>query len=300
MRRPNKDIKLITYDDLLGNEVGSEAKNQIVRVPLKLMHPFSEHPFRVQQDSKMAETVESIKKYGVLEPGLVRPHKEIKGEYEIISGHRRHCASGLAGEEDMPVIIKDVSDDMATVIMVDSNIQREDLLPSEKAKAYRMKYDALKRIGADDGVRNDMVLAKEAGESRNTIQRYIRLTFLTEKLLQMVDDGRLPKNTAVEISFLNETEQEQLEKIIIRNNTIPSGVQAKELHELSKLGALTWEKMNNLLLGIEGSEKKDAHKFSLKDKEIRRYFPKEYTVEQMEATIIMLLKEWNMSNNHTL
>ncbi len=294
-------IQMTSLDELLGAttmpDKAQEIGAKVVRIPLKLMHAYARHPFRVLQDAKMAETVESVKRYGVLLPGILRPHKEIEGEYEIIAGHRRHCASELAGLEDMPVIIMDLSDDEAEVIMVDSNIQREDLLPSEKAKAYRMKYDALKRMGAEEGIRNDQILAKQAGESRNTIQRYIRLTYLIEELLQMVDEGKMPRNTAVDISYLRKNEQRKLLTIIMQHKCIPSGKQASKMKELSKLGELSTEQIQQMLLG---NALEDVYKFSLKDKEIRKYFPEEYTAKQMEETIIMLLEEWKETNNHKL
>lgn len=289
-------VKPVSLDELLG---GASVKTQtvesedgkVVSIPLKLMHPFESHPqghpFRVLQDARMAETVESIKTYGVLQPGIIRKHKKYPGEYEIISGHRRHLGCQLAGLSEMPVIIKDLTDEEAIVIMVDSNLQREDLLPSEKAWAYRMKYDALKDQGNIIGGRSDTLLAKEANESRNTIQRYIRLTYLIPELLQMVDDNKLPKITAADISFLKEEEQEQLLEIMHAQSVVPSGMQAEQLKELSKAGKLKPSTILRIMI-----KKENPDKFTLKSKEIRKFFPETYTGKEIEETIFMLLQEW--------
>ncbi len=297
-------IHMTSLDELLGvTEVSvgnavveSVGEDKVVQLPLNLLHEFSGHPFRVLEDVKMAETVESISKFGVLVPGIARPHKEFSGEYEIIAGHRRCHASQLAGLSDMPFIVKDLSDEEATVIMVDSNIQREDLLPSEKAKAYSMKYEALKKLGnsAIKG-RNDARLAKEAGESRNTIQRYIRLTFLHSDLLKMVDEGRLPKNTAADISYLRMSEQKRLIQIMLEQKYTPSGEQAAKLKEYSKNGTL-----NETVMRMMAERKEDAGKVSLKGKEIRKYFPATYTRKQIEEVIYTLLKEWQEKEKNTL
>ncbi|MBD5536788.1 MAG: ParB/RepB/Spo0J family partition protein [Lachnospiraceae bacterium] len=294
-------IKMTSLDDLLGvtsavsstAPISSASENKVVSLPLELLHEFANHPFRVLDDEKMAETVDSIREHGILMPGIVRP--DGAGGYEIIAGHRRHHAAGLAGLTEMPVIVKDLSDEEATVIMVDSNIQREDLLPSERAKAYRMKYDALKQMGAGTGARNDEILAKQSGESRNTIQRYIRLTYLTPDLLQMVDAGRLPKNTASELSYLKAKEQEQLFAVIEALSCIPSGEQAQRLKEYSKNKTLSPEVMELLL-----ERRADEAKVSLKQKDIRKYFPESYTGEQIEKIIYRLLQEWQEKEGNTL
>ncbi|MGN1205161.1 MAG: ParB/RepB/Spo0J family partition protein [Lachnospiraceae bacterium] len=292
MNNSASKIKLTSIDDLLGvTEPHRAVENGIVRLPLEKMHEFKAHPFRVIDDEKMAETVASIRQHGVLVPGIVREDKDNPGTYEIIAGHRRHHASGLAGLPDMPVIIKNMTDDEATVVMVDSNIQREDLLPSERAKAYRMKYDALKRIGTSDGIRSDEKLAQQAGESRNTIQRYIRLTYLDPELLQLVDDKKLPVTTAVEISYLLEKEQQILLGIMKDQKVIPSGDQAVKLKEYSKAGKLTDTVIQILL------EKEEMYsKVSLKEKDIRKYFPKTYTGEEITEVIYKLLDEWSKSH----
>lgn len=292
-----KKIKLESLDDLLGvntmapeNEIESVGANKVVRLPLSLMHEFSGHPFRVIDDAKMAETVESILKYGVLVPGIARVSKNYPGEYEIISGHRRHHASGLAGLMDMPFIVQNLSDDEATVIMVDSNIQREDLLPSERAKAYRMKYEAMKRLGTSEGKRNDEILAKESGESRNTIQRYIRLTYLLPEMLQLIDEKKLPQITGSDLSYLKLSEQKRLLLVMQEINCIPSGEQALKLKEYSKRGELTDAVMQLVL-----EKKEDPEKVKLKTKKLRSYFPESYTGKQIEDVIYKLLDEWKQA-----
>lgn len=296
-------IIMTSLDELLGAgtspvtvPVESVGEDKVVRLPLSVMHEFKGHPFRVLDDAKMAETVESIEKYGVLMPGIVRPDADAPGTYEIVAGHRRRRASQLAGLSDMPVIVKNLSDDEATVIMVDSNIQREDLLPSERAWAYRMKYEALKRMGvSESGTRNDMVLADEFGKSRNTIQRYIRLTYLVPELLQMVDESFLPQNTATDLSFLKEKEQRMLLHIMQSKKRVPSGTQAKQLKDYSKTGELTAVVMQLLM-----EQKEDLGKVSLKGREIRKFFPETYTGKQIEEIIYKLLEEWQKQEGNTL
>ncbi len=287
-------IKLTSLDELLGNgegeQRGQDSGERIVRLPLDQMHDFRGHPFRVCDDARMAETVESIREHGVLMPGIVRPDRG--GGYELIAGHRRRHASRLAGLSDMPVIIKELTDDESTVLMVDSNIQREDLLPSERARAYRMKYDALKRMGVAAGSRSDEVLAKEAGESRNTIQRYIRLTYLEEGLLKLVDENRLPKVTAAELSYLKKTEQRYLLMIMERYRVTPSGSQAARMKQLSREGGLDRFAMESLLV------QEDESRVSLRAGRIRDYFPREYTGKQIEETVYMLLEAWKSENAH--
>lgn len=291
-------ILMPSVDELLG--IGTTVPTQsdtdkVVEIEISKMHDFNGHPFRVLEDAKMAETVESIKTYGVLMPGIVRPLPARPGEYEIVAGHRRRHASELAGRTEMPVIIRELTDDEATVIMVDSNIQREDLLPSEKAYAYRMKYDALKRMGKETEMpeestsgRNDQKLAEQTGESRNTIQRYIRLTCLIPELLQMVDEKKLPKNTAAELSYLTEGEQKELLAIISERKLIPSGSQAAQLKEYSRQKNLTVTVMQLVLQSPEAG----SGNISLKGKRIRQYFPENYTGKQMEEIIYKLLQEW--------
>lgn len=287
-------MRMPSLDELWG--IGSSVDkpilpdfDKIVKIPLEQMHDFKGHPFNVNDDVKMAETVESVKIHGVLVPGIVRP--DPAGGYETVSGHRRRRASALAGLKEMPVIIKNLSDDEATVIMVDSNIQREDLLPSEKAWAYRMKYEALKRMGKENpgGGRNDTILASQSGESRNTIQRYIRLTYLNPELLAKVDLGKLGRNVAADfLSYLTEQEQEWLLFIIENEGKVPGGEQGIKLKELSRREELTEEGMRRILAGEEPVKKK----VSFSAKMLKQYFPPEYTAEQMEEVICELLQEW--------
>lgn len=301
-------VHLASLEDLLGGssvpkasvarEQGA-AEGKVVRLPLKILHTFHSHPhghpFRVMDDVRMAETVESVLKNGVLEPGIVRPDKVYPGEYELISGHRRRRASELAELSDMPVIIKDLSDQEATVIMTDANLQREDILPSELAWAYRMKYEALKKMGAEEGTRSDAVLAKEAGISRATIQRYIRLTYLLPELLQMVDDGKLSKNPAADLSYLSVEEQESLLALMAELKVVPDGNQSEKLHQFSKDGKISVSVMKYVL-----EKQPDAAKVSLPSKQIRRYFPESYTGEQIQEIIFTLLQEWQQRQANTV
>lgn len=291
-KKSAEKIKLLSLDELFGGDETAVSastyiipKDQVVRVPLKLMHEFNGHPFRVVVDAKMAETVESVKQHGVLEPGILR--EDGAGGYEIIAGHRRKLASELAGYEDMPVIIRDLSDDEATVIMVDSNIHREDILPSELAKAYRMKYEALKRMNREESGRSDTALAKESGKSRNTIQRYIRLTYLCPALLQLVDEDKLPLVTASDLSYLKDEAQLFLLEIMEMQNCIPTGKQAIQLKEMSRTGKLTHGAMLQVF-----KKQEDDKKVSLKSARVRTYFPENYSAQQIEDIIYGLLEEW--------
>lgn len=302
-------VRMASLEDLLGigqpsMERGGRTaavpeQGQITEVPLEKLHTFHSHiqghPFRVLDDSKMAETVESVKTYGVLVPGIVRPDREYPGEYELISGHRRCRASMLAGLSDMPVIIREMSDAEATVIMVDANIQREDLLASERAWAYRMRYEAMKELGVtESGLRNDQQLARELGESRNTIQRYIRLTYLVPELLAMVDADRLSKLAAVELSYLREEEQEELPEVMEELCVIPSLEQAKRLKELSReCDFFGTDVMRTVFTGRE-----ERFKIALPAKKIRSFFPESYTGEQIREIIYRLLEEWQTEAGH--
>lgn len=300
-------VRMETLDSLLGG--GSvipmpqcrASEEQLVRLPLDRLRAYHSHrlghPFRVLDDAKMAETVESVEKHGVLVPGIARPDREHPGDYEIIAGHRRRRASELAGLTDMPFIIRELSDDEATVVMVDSNIQREDLLPSEKAWAYRMKYDALKKLAAREqaGIRTDQILAAEAGESRNSIQRYIRLTYLVPELLQMVDEGRLSRSPAEELSYLRKESQLMVQDVMAELGTVPTGEQAKKLKELEQ------ETKNELvrpMVRLVLEKPADPSKFSLPAKRIRQYFPENYTGEKIQEVIYQLLEEWQKKADH--
>ena len=286
-------IKLTSYDDLFGTN--EQPSGEVVTsVPINLFHAFKDHPFRVVDDEKMQETVESVKKYGILMPGIVRPHPE--NGYEVIAGHRRWRACELAGLDEMPVIVRDLDDDAATVIMVDTNIQREDILPSEKAYAYKMKYEALKRQGKRSDLTSCQVGKKLAAEevSQNTeessrqILRYIHLTLLLPELLEMADDKKLPFNTAVEISYLRNEEQQVLLQYMSNHNMVPSMKQAKELKQISKERMLTYSEIDQICMN-ESTEKVQVQ---IPAKKLKQYFPETYTKTQMEEIIFMLLASW--------
>ena len=298
MKSSAKNVKLTSVDDLFSTEESraTEQREKVMEIPLSELRPFKDHPFKVLDDERMLDTVESVKQYGVLSPALARPHPE--GGYELVSGHRRHRAAELAGLDTLPTIIRNLDDDEATIIMVDSNLQRETVLPSERAWAYRMKLDAIKRQGA----RNDLtfvqlgqkfnareVVAKEAGESSVQIQRYIRLTELIRPLLDMVDERKIAFNPAVELSYLKPDEQNMLMDAMESEQATPSLSQAQRLKKFSQSGNLTKESM----LAIMSEEKKsDLDRLTFTTDTLRKYFPKSYTPQQMENTIIKLLETW--------
>ena len=265
-------------------------------IPLKKLNPFPDHPFGVRDDEAMQQTVESVREHGVLVPAIARPLED--GSYELISGHRRKRACELAGLSTMPVIVRDIDTDAATVIMVDSNIQRENILPSEKAKAYKMKLEAIKRQGArhdltssqvETKLRADEKVAQESGESRAQVQRYIRLTELQPELQQMVDEGKIGMTPAVELSYLKPTEQKLLIDTIDSEQATPSLSQAQRMKRLSQEGRLTDDSM----LGIMMEQKKPENwNLTLPMDKIRKYFPRSYTPQRMEETIIKLLDSW--------
>lgn len=292
-RRSADKVKFTSYDELFGgNSTEHYIDGQIVRLSLSILHPFKNHPFRVIDDEKMMETVISVKEYGVLVPGIVRKDKQ--GEYEIVSGNRRRRASELAGCTDMPVIIRDLTDDEATIIMVDSNIQREGLLPSEKAKAYRMKMEALSHQGIKgDGYTADMI-GKDADTTGRTVQRYIRLTYLIPELLDYVDQKKLLLLPAEKISYLSEDEQRWIFKEILNKQINLSDKEARALKDESKVGTLTEEGVISLLSPKTKTLK--APNITISSKKISSYFPQEYTKEQIEAVIYNLLASWK--DNH--
>ena len=291
MRKGQKDIQLPSYNELLGIDdfVNHEA-DQIVEVPLSELHPFKDHPFQVRDDEKMEETVESIRNYGVLNPGLVRPRAE--GGYEVVAGHRRKRGCELAGKTTMPVLVRDYTDDEAVVIMVDSNIQRENILPSEKAFAYRMKMEAMKHQGAKGTGDTADLVGKEAGDSGRKVQRYIRLTELLPELLEMVDNGKIKFIPAVSLSYLTKEEQSWVFKCITENCISVSGAMADAMKKHSEEGKLTELAVQLILC----EEKKDTGKVTLSANKISRYFPKEYSKQQMEQVIFELLEDWK--KNH--
>ncbi len=305
MKSSAAKIKMTSFDDLFQTEdsAPSSDSERILQIPISSLYPFERHPFKVLDDEKMAETKESIEKYGVLMPIIARPKAD--GGYEIISGHRRKRACELLGIETIPTIVRDLDYEESTIIMVDSNIQRENLLFSEKAFAFRMKLDAIKRktgrhlkengtqLGHhSDGRKSVEIVADQSGESRNQIQRYIRLTELDPVLLSMVDEKKLAFNTAVELSYLSMPEQTMLLSKVEELAVIPSIAQATKLKKYSSDGTLTDTVIDVIL--SEGTEK--PVQVTLKANKLSKYFPKGCTTEEMEQTIITLLEQWRSKN----
>ena len=266
----------------------------VIEIPLADLYSFKNHPFKVQDDERMLETAESIRNYGVLVPGIVRPRPE--GGYEIISGHRRKRASELAGKETMPVIVRNLDDDEAAIIMVDSNLQRENILPSERAFAFKMKLEALKHQGLRTSCqigtkfRADEKVAQDADESARTVQRFIRLTYLIPPLLQMVDDKKIKFNPAVELSYLTPNEQEQIIAALEQAQTSPSLSQAQRLKKLSQEGKLTREAMDAIFVEVK---KPPLDQSFLRNPRIRKYFPKSYSDEKVADVILRLVERWH-------
>lgn len=267
----------------------------VLEIPLAQLHPFDGHPFKVLDDDAMAETADSIREYGVLVPAIARPDPD--GGFELISGHRRHRASELAGKDTMPVIVRNLDDDAAVIIMVDSNLQRENILPSERAFAYKMKLDAMRHQGklmaqtsSQVGTkRSDQLLAEQVGQSRNQVQRYIRLTELIPPLLDMVDEKKIALNPAFELSFLKREEQEMLRMTMDYEQATPSLSQAQRMKKLSQEGTLTEDTM----LAILSEQKKpEKNTVSFSSDTLRKYFPKSYTPQKMQDTILKLLEQW--------
>ena len=277
-------VRLNSFDDLFGGAENT-AGEQIINARLTDLHTFKGHPFRVLDDEKMEETTESISRYGVLVPGLARPRAE--GGYEIIAGHRRKRGSELAGLDTMPVIVRNYTDDEATIIMVDSNIQREDILPSEKARAYAMKYEAMKHQGSKGGSTLDEV-GEAAGESGKTVQRYVWLARLSDELLDMVDAKKLGISQGVDISFLSEDQQQYVVVILQETGASVSNAQAAKLKEYGKSGELTLAMVRLILT----EEKTKERKVTIKGDKISKYFSEDYSNEDIEGIIIQLLEEW--------
>ena len=299
MKSSAKKIELASVDDLFSTEEGrQDAKlEKIQEIPLSELHPFRNHPFKVKDDEAMRETADSIKQYGVLVPAIARPDPE--GGYELVAGHRRRRASELAEKETMPVIIRDLDDDAATIIMVDSNLQRESLLPSERAFAYKMKLEAVKHQGARTDLTSRQVgeksqtsiqkVADQAGESQRQVQRYIRLTELIPELMDMVDEKKIALNPAYELSFLEKEEQVDLLDAMDSEQATPSLSQAQRLKKYSQEGHLTLDMMRVIM----GEEKKsDLDRVTFTSDTLRKYFPKSYTPQRMQETIIKLLEAW--------
>ena len=299
MKSSARNIELKSVDDLFATEESraDAQREKVQEIPLGELHPFRNHPFKVKDDAAMQDTVDSVREYGVLVPAIARPDPD--GGYELIAGHRRHHASELAGKETMPVIIRDLDDDAATIIMVDSNLQREELLPSERAFASKMKLDAMKRqagrpsrenvsqVGTQK--RSDQIMAEQVGESRNQIQRFIRLTELIPTLLDRVDERKIAFNPAVELSYLKKEEQTLLLEAMDSEQATPSLSQAQRLKKFSQQKMLSLDVMR----AVMSEEKKtDLDRVTLKNETLRKYFPKSYTPKQMEDTIIKLLEGW--------
>ena len=298
MKSSAKNIVLKSVDDIFQTEENraDAQRERVQEIPLDQLKPFRNHPFKVCDDQRMLDTVDSIREYGVLVPAIARPDPE--GGYELISGHRRKRGCEMAGLQTMPVIIRDLDDDAAVLVMVDSNIQREELLPSERAFAYKMKLEALKHQGArmdltscqvGTKLRADEKLAESVNESARTVQRFIRLTELISELLDMVDERKLAFNPAVEVSYLKRDEQRMLLEAMDAEQTTPSLSQAQRLKKFSQEGRLTEEAMSAIM---SEEKKSDMDKVTLRSDTLRRYFPKSYTPKQMEQTIIKLLDVW--------
>ena len=292
------NLALKGLDDLFSTEENrqEEQREQVQQIPIDALHPFTNHPFKVLDDEAMTRTVESIAQYGVLAPLIARPRPDGDG-YEIISGHRRQYAAKLAGLETLPVIVRQMSDDAAVILMVDSNLQREHILPSERAFAYKMKLDAIKNQGARSDLTSTQVAQKlsvekvgdDAGVSKDTIRRFIRLTNLIPELLDMVDEKKISFNPAVELSYLDESQQRDFLEAMDGTQNAPSVSQAQQLKKMAQCGEFTYEKAFDIL----GQEKKsEQDTVTIKNDILRKYFPRSYTPRQMEEKIIQLLDAW--------
>ena len=295
----NGNLALKGLDDLFSTEENrqEEQREQVQQIPIDALHPFTNHPFKVLDDEAMTRTVESIAQYGVLAPLIARPRPDGDG-YEIISGHRRQYAAKLAGLETLPVIVRQMSDDAAVILMVDSNLQREHILPSERAFAYKMKLEAIKNQGARSDLtspqvaakfRSDDAVAKDQGISGDTVRRYIRLTNLIPELLDMVDEKRISFNPAVELSYLDESQQRDFLEAMQDTQNAPSLSQAQQLKKMAQQGEFSYEKAFDVM-GQEKRSEKDT--VTIKNETLRKYFPRSYTPKQMEEKIIQLLDAW--------
>ncbi len=304
MPKRGENISLKSFDDIFSTEESRQTGQQehVQQIPLSELHEFEGHPFRVVDDEEMQKVVESVKKYGVLTPAIARP--DPNGGYEIISGHRRLRASELAGLETLPVIVRNMDDDEAIIFMVDSNLQREKILPSERAWAYRMKLDAVKHQGSRSDLTSGQVgqksktsaelVAAQAGESYKQLQRYIRLTELIPELLEMVDNKQLAFNPAVELSFIKPNEQREFLEAMDISQNAPSLSQAQRIKKLSQANMCTLESMSEIM---NEEKKDDLSKVIISHDVLRKYFPKSYTPKQMETQIIKLLDQWYQKKN---
>ena len=301
------NLALKGLDDLFSTEENrqEEQREQVQQIPIDELHPFTNHPFKVVDDEAMTRTVESIAQFGVLAPLIARPRPDGDG-YEIISGHRRQFAAKMAGLETLPVIVRDMDDDAATILMVDSNLQREHISPSERAFAYKMKLDALKNQGARSDLtspqiaakfRSDDAVAKSQGVSGDTVQRYVRLTNLIPELLNMVDEKKVSFNPAVELSYLSAEQQQEMIKAMDDTQNAPSVSQAKRIKKLAQEGNCTLEAMCEIMNEMK---KDEMDKVTLKTSVLRKYFPKSYTNKQMEDKIIQLLEQWQKKREKSM
>ena len=298
MPKSSVNVSLNSYDDIFSTEESrqEEQREQVQQIPIRELFPFKNHPFKVLDDEAMQRTVESVAQYGVLAPLLARPRPE--GGYEIISGHRRQHAAELAGLETLPVIVREMSDDAAVILMVDSNLQREHILPSERAFAYKMKLDAIKNQGTRSDLTSTQVVSKlrsneklgaENNQSRETVRRFIRLTNLIPELLDMVDNKTVSFNPAVELSYLSPEQQQEVIRAMDDTQNFPSVSQAKRIKKLAQDGTFTTE----TVVAIMGEEKKsELDTVTIKNDTLRKYFPRSYTPKQMEEKIIQLLDAW--------
>ena len=299
MKSSARNIGLTSLDDLFSTEESraDEGREKVREIPLAELHPFRNHPFKVRDDERMLDTAESIREHGVLVPAIARPREE--GGYELIAGHRRKRGCELAGLTTMPVIVRALDDDAATIIMVDSNIQRENILPSERAFAYKMKLEAMKRQAGRPSKENvsqlgtqkrsDQILAEQIGESRNQVHRYIRLTALLPELLDMVDERKMAFNPAVELSYLRPEEQRDLLETMDSEQTTPSLSQAQRMKKFSQEGRLNIDVMCAIL---SEEKRNDVDKITFRSDTLRKYFPRSYTPQQMEQVILKLLEGW--------
>ena len=306
MKSSAKKVELASVDDLFSTEESraDAQREKVVEIPLSELHPFKGHPFKVKDDEAMMETADSIKQYGVLVPAIARPDPE--GGYELVAGHRRHRASELAEKETMPVIVRDLDDDAATIIMVDSNLQRESLLPSERAFAYKMKLDAIKHQGERTDLTSGQLVqkllsvekvAEGTGESYKNVQRYIRLTELIPELLDMVDTGQIKFNPAVELSYLAREEQQDFLSAMDYAQAAPSLSQAQRIKKLAQEGECTLDAMCEIMNEIKKGE---LDRVTFKTDSLRKYFPKSYTNKQMEDKIIQLLEQWQKKREKSM
>ena len=300
MPKNSLNVSLKGADDIFSTEESrqEQQREQVQQIPIDELHPFTNHPFKVLDDEAMTRTVESIAQYGVLAPLIARPRPDGDG-YEIISGHRRQYAAKLAGLDTLPVIVRQMSDDAAVILMVDSNLQREHILPSERALAYKMKLDAMRRTSGRPSKENvsqigtqkrsDQIMAEKLGESRNQIQRFIRLTNLIPELLDMVDEKKIAFNPAVELSYLDESQQRDFLEAMEDTQNAPSLSQAQQLKKMAQQGEFSYEKAFDVM-GQEKKSEKDT--VTIKNETLRKYFPRSYTPKQMEEKIIQLLDAW--------